>query len=88
MPKADIRRLWEALGIESPGTTGRHEGPEPLFEPDLVWQRFNPYPKLQVQRHSGRVGVRAVRKPGNRGLISPDSASRPAWTKSSCRIPA
>ena len=45
MPKADIRKLWELLGIESPGSLGQQDG---LFAPDLVWQRFNPYPKLQV----------------------------------------
>jgi ABC-2 type transport system permease protein len=44
MPKADIKRLWEAIGIESQGSVGR----EGLFQPDLVWQRYNPYPKLQV----------------------------------------
>ncbi|MHB0956553.1 MAG: Gldg family protein [Pirellulaceae bacterium] len=44
MPKGDIRKLWEAIGIESSGSVGR----DGLFAPDLVWQRFNPYPKLQV----------------------------------------
>ncbi len=44
MPKGDIRKLWEVLGIESTGSLGQ----EGLFAPDLVWQRFNPYPKLRV----------------------------------------
>ncbi len=44
MPKADIRKLWEVLGIEAQGAPGE----EGLFSPDLVWQRYNPYPKLQV----------------------------------------
>ncbi|MCH2124516.1 MAG: Gldg family protein [Pirellulaceae bacterium] len=43
-PKADIQRLWEVLGIESPGTTGMG-----VFQPELVWQPYNPYPKLKIQ---------------------------------------
>ncbi len=45
MPKADIRELWKALGIKSLGERG---GPQNLFQPDLVWQRYNPYQKLQI----------------------------------------
>lgn len=44
LPKANIRELWDLLGIDSPGSVGA----EGLFQPDLVWQDFNPYPKLQV----------------------------------------
>ncbi|NLX53870.1 MAG: ABC transporter permease [Planctomycetaceae bacterium] len=44
MPKADIRKLWELLGIDAQGVPGE----EGLFSPDLVWQRYNPYPKLQL----------------------------------------
>ncbi|TVS14276.1 MAG: ABC transporter permease [Planctomycetaceae bacterium] len=44
-PKGDIQQLWNLLGLQVPGQTGMMG----LFEPDLVWQRFNPYPKLQIR---------------------------------------
>jgi ABC-2 type transport system permease protein len=44
-PKGEIQRLWNLLGLEVPGQSGMMG----LFEPDLVWQRFNPYPKLQIR---------------------------------------
>ncbi|RMF37304.1 MAG: ABC transporter permease [Planctomycetota bacterium] len=40
-PKGDIQQLWEVLGINPPvraGLTGIH--------PDIVWQQYNPHPKL------------------------------------------
>ena len=69
MPKADIRKLWDVLGIQSPGSMGR----DGLFQPDLVWQRYNPYPKLQVSGIPDQwVFVRE--EPGEpAGLINPDS---------------
>lgn len=39
-PKADIRELWDALGISAPGSL---QGPAG-FQPHVVWQNFNPYP--------------------------------------------
>jgi ABC-2 type transport system permease protein len=44
-PKGEIQRLWDLLGLQVPGQMGMMN----LFEPDLVWQRFNPYPKLQIR---------------------------------------
>jgi len=44
-PKGDIQELWRVLGIDSPGQPGMMGG----FSPDLAWQRYNPYPKLQIQ---------------------------------------
>jgi len=44
LPKADIRKLWQLLGIESSGRL--RDG---LFQPDLVWQEYNPYPKLKLR---------------------------------------
>jgi ABC-2 type transport system permease protein len=45
MPKGNIRDLWAAIGIEMPG--------EPNFQggvtPDLAWQEYLPYLKLQIQ---------------------------------------
>ncbi len=69
LPKADIRKLWELLGIESPGSMGR----DGLYQPDLVWQRYNPYPKLQVSGIPDQwVFVRE--EPGEpAGLMNPDN---------------
>jgi ABC-2 type transport system permease protein len=39
-PKGDIRDLWDALGVSSPGSL---QGPGG-FQPHIVWQNFNPYP--------------------------------------------
>lgn len=41
-PKGDMQPLWNALGIEVPQTPG-FAG----INPDIVWQQFNPHPKLQ-----------------------------------------
>lgn len=43
-PKGDIRKLWKVLGLDPPGESGFGG-----FSPDIAWQKFNPYPKLQVQ---------------------------------------
>ena len=68
LPKADIRQLWEVLGIESQGSIGR----EGLYQPDLVWQKYNPYPKLQIQGIPEEWVF--VREEPNEesGLINPD----------------
>lgn len=42
-PKADIRDLWDALGLSSPGSL---QGPAG-FQPHIVWQAFNPYPSAR-----------------------------------------
>ncbi|TWT76518.1 ABC-type uncharacterized transport system [Planctomycetes bacterium CA13] len=44
MPKGEIRDLWEALEIESPGRAGM----QGVYAPDLVWQMYNPYPNLEM----------------------------------------
>ena len=40
-PKADIRQLWNVLGLAPPAEPGI--GGQ---SPDVAWQRYNPYPKL------------------------------------------
>ena len=47
-PKGDIRRLWEVLGIQPVGDTGAG-GPNRAVPGKVVWQNYNPYPKLQVR---------------------------------------
>ncbi len=44
-PKADMRKMWNLLGIDVSGETGMMG----MFSPDIVWQDFNPYLKLQIQ---------------------------------------
>jgi ABC-2 type transport system permease protein len=47
--KCDITQLWSVLGINvlgRPGDqTGMQQGPPP-YQPELVWQAYNPYPQL------------------------------------------
>lgn len=42
-PKGDIRKLWDAIGIDVPSSPTGVMG----VQPHLAWQTFNPYPKLQ-----------------------------------------
>jgi ABC-2 type transport system permease protein len=44
-PKGEIQKLWNMLGLEVPGETSMMG----LYAPDIAWQEFNPYLKLQIQ---------------------------------------
>lgn len=48
--KCDIQQLFSALGIQVLGRMGDQSlgmpGGPPLFQPELVWQAYNPYPQL------------------------------------------
>lgn len=39
--KCDITQLWEAIGVQ---VLGQRTGA--MFEPDIVWQSYNPYPQI------------------------------------------
>ena len=43
-PKGDIRQLWDLLELEIPS-----DARGLLVQPKLIWQTYNPYPKLQLQ---------------------------------------
>lgn len=43
-PKGEIRKLWDALGLDVPGEPGM----QGLFSPTMVWQQYNPYPNLAL----------------------------------------
>ncbi|NND99044.1 MAG: ABC transporter permease [Pirellulaceae bacterium] len=43
-PKGDIRQLWEILELSSPGRPGM----QGYYDPDLIWQDYNPYPNLDM----------------------------------------
>ena len=45
VPKGDIQALWRVIGIVPPGEASFQGG----FNPDLVWQDYNPYQKLQIR---------------------------------------
>lgn len=45
MAKADIRDLWDVLELDVPGKAAL----QGVYEPDLVWQFYNPYPTLQEE---------------------------------------
>ncbi|MFO0817418.1 MAG: Gldg family protein [Pirellulales bacterium] len=49
-PKGDITKLWQVLGVECAGERGGASptGGPPGFDAYIVWQRFNPYKKVQV----------------------------------------
>ena len=47
MPKGNIQDLWRTIGIEVPGEPNFRSGG---YSPDVVWQDYNPYPKLQMIR--------------------------------------
>ena len=41
--KPDIRELWDVLELEIPGKAAL----QGMYQPDVVWQVYNPYPTLQ-----------------------------------------
>jgi ABC-2 type transport system permease protein len=43
IPKAEIRKLWDLLELDVPGTPGMQD----LYACDLVWQQHLPYPALE-----------------------------------------
>ncbi|TWT96240.1 Gldg family protein [Neorhodopirellula pilleata] len=43
-PKGDIRRLWNELELNVPGSAAM----QGMFNPELVWQQHNPYPNLEA----------------------------------------
>lgn len=45
MAKADIRDLWDMLELDVPGRAAI----QGIYEPDLVFQFYNPYPTLQEE---------------------------------------
>ncbi len=47
-PKGDIRELWKSLQIDVPGKPNFSGG----INPDIVWQRYNPYPMLTQLRQA------------------------------------
>jgi len=59
-PKGNIRDLWTAIGIEPPGEPNFQGG----FNPDIGWQRYNPYQKLQISGIPDSWVFASVESPG------------------------
>ncbi len=70
-PKGDIQQLWQELGLRVPNKpTARME----FVDPFVVWQPYNPYPKLQrlMQATDEWIFVREEIEP-EADLLSEDS---------------
>ncbi len=68
-PKGDIRQLWQAIGIAPPAEPG--PGGQ---NPDIAWQRYNPYPKLARIEQITELWVFASSSaPGVDFAFNPDS---------------
>ena len=63
--KADIRNLWDALGIDSPGALSGAGG----FQPNIAWQFFNPYAGVREMSVRPQVFVSA-NEPGTGEAIN------------------
>ena len=73
MPKADIRQLWKLLGITSPGRVNPQSfRPPPLWQPDVVWQQFNPYQKIQINAFTDEWVFVRNEAPGGENSLTPD----------------
>jgi ABC-2 type transport system permease protein len=69
-PKGDIRPLWKALGIEIPGQPSFMGG----IDPDVIWQRYNPYPLLEnLQQTTDEWVFAGVGARGGNETFNPDS---------------
>lgn len=71
--KSDIRELWKLLGITSPGRVNpRAFRPPPLFQPDIVWQQYNPYRKIQVRAFTDEWVFIRNEAPGGSDSLNPN----------------
>ncbi len=68
VPKGDIQKLWRTLGIQVEGDTGFDR----QFRPNLVWQEYNPYPRIQVPIPDQWIFASEL-APGGIGSVNADS---------------
>jgi ABC-2 type transport system permease protein len=69
-PKGNIRELWTAIGIEPPGEPNFQGG----FNPDIAWQQYNPYQKLQIQGIPDSWIFASVEAPGADNAINAEDS--------------
>jgi len=76
VPKGKIEKLWNLLGLDIPGEKPDFAMPpsEPLFNPDLAWQNYNPYLKLRVRGIPDSWVFCRQEAPGGEGSINQESA--------------
>lgn len=74
-PKGDIRKLWSLLGIEMVGQEGFGGG----YDAYVVWQRFNPYPKVRGMRQISDEWVFVA--PDAPGAEDPLNSQQPITSK-------
>jgi ABC-2 type transport system permease protein len=68
VPKGDIQKLWRTLGLQIDGNTGFDR----QFRPNLVWQQYNPYRKIQVPIPDQWIFASEL-APGGAGSVSSES---------------
>lgn len=74
IPKGDIQKLWNLLGLDVPGETPEFSPMGPgLFNPDLAWQKYNPYLKLRIRGIPDSWVFCRLEAPGGDKCINPDS---------------
>jgi ABC-2 type transport system permease protein len=62
-PKGEIQQLWKTLGLDIPIKAG-FSG----FNPDIVWQQYNPYPKLRYIMNATDEWVFIRENPGEESV--------------------
>ncbi len=70
-PKGNIRELWDLLALDVPGSPSMN----PMgggFDPDLVWQTYNPYPNLPIEMNDLFVFI-DDQAPGGENSFNKDS---------------
>jgi len=68
-PKGDMQALWKTLGLEIPLQSG-FSG----INPDIVWQRYNPHPKLEYLTNATNEWLFILEGSGqNEGYLSDKS---------------
>ncbi len=68
-PKGDMKKLWNLLGLEVPGETSMMG----LYAPDIVWQEYNPYWKLQLPAIFDHFVFCRREAPGGENAINDES---------------
>jgi ABC-2 type transport system permease protein len=69
LPKGDIRALWNLIGIDPPAQPNFQGG----VNPDVVWQEYLPYLKLQVQGIPDQWVFVSNDAPGADGSLNPEN---------------
>jgi ABC-2 type transport system permease protein len=69
VPKGDMRELWKVLGISIPGEPSMMTGG---INPDIAWQRYNPYPQLESLSRTTNQWVFVSNAANPKNAFNPD----------------